>query len=194
MIRVFQLIFSPTSTWQRIDLAQRSLWWVLFLSLLPLLLACSAGEGYALLRWGERRDELNRLVAVNLEQVLRYQEVHLTLGLLLVILGAKVVQWIADGFQFRVSYTAAFTTTGYALTPVFLLRLLDGFPAIPTSVCWALGAVLMVAVLYHGVGHVLKPDVSKGFGFFLLSAMVLVLLSGLAHYVAVAVLRGKIVF
>lgn len=194
MIRVFQLIFSPVSTWQRIDLAQRGVLTVFVVSLLPLLLAGTAVEGYGLLRLGERRDEVNRLVRVSWEQVVRYAEAQVVLGLLLLFLGAKIVQWIADGFQVRVSYTACFTTVGHGLTPVFLLRCLDGWPALPTWLCWGLGAVLMVAVLYHGVGQVLKPDVSKGFGFFMLSALVLVLLSGLSHHVAVAVLRGRVTF
>jgi hypothetical protein len=55
-----------------------------------------------------------------------------------------------------------------------------------------MGALLAASILYHGVGLVLKPEQTKGFGLYLVSAMIVVFSSGVIHAIAGAVLRGKI--
>ena len=194
MIRALQLIFSPTETWQKIELARRGVLWVFFLSLLPLMVLSGLAEGYALLRWGGRTGELDRQTTISLDLALRYELAQLVLGQVMLFVGAKFVQWIADGFHLKINYTACFTATAYTLSPIFLLRFLDSYPGINTWVCWAIGVLLAVSVLYHGVGPVLKPDQTKGFGFFLLLTMFLVLITGLSHFVALAVLDQKVKF
>jgi hypothetical protein len=42
------------------------------------------------------------------------------------------------------------------------------------------------------VGMVLRPDQTKGFGLYLIAIIIIVLVSALAHFAAVAVLHGKV--
>jgi uncharacterized membrane protein YecN with MAPEG domain len=192
MIRVFQLFFSPIETWQRIDETPRGVGGIFALSVLPLMLLSTLAEGYGLTHWGVPRGELGRVTKVSLDLALHYGLTQLALGVVMLFFGALFIRWIGDGFHTRIPYTACFKATAYALTPVFLARFLDAVPAINTWVCWAIGAAGTVSVLYHGVGLVLKPDQTKGFGMYLLCAVFLVLMSGLAHFVALAVLQEKL--
>ena len=84
------------------------------------------------------------------------------------------------------------TVMAYGFGPIILARILDGFPQLNTWVCWAIGAVGSVSVLYHGIGMILRPDQTKGFGLYLMAIIIVVLMSGLAHFAAVSVLHGKI--
>jgi uncharacterized membrane protein YecN with MAPEG domain len=60
-----------------------------------------------------------------------------------------------------------------------------------TWLCWIIGAIVAVHVLYYGVGLIFQPDQTKGFGVFLMCAIVVLSLGGLAHFVALALLRRQ---
>ena len=80
----------------------------------------------------------------------------------------------------------------YSLGPLFLLRLLDAFAAISPWVSWAIGICLAVGVLYQGVPRIMDPDRPHAFGLYLTSALLFVLISGLAHFATATYLQGKI--
>jgi len=193
MLKVIELIFSPAKTWDGIAQAQRGVFRVFFLSLLPLILVSCAAEGYALMTWGIRRGIMGHYSMVQQETVLRYAEIQLGLSLVLIFGGAKFIQWIAEGFHFFPTYTQVFTAFGYGLGPVFLMRIMNCVPVANCWIWWLVGAACMVFILYHGVALVIQPDQSKGFGFYMISAMAIVIMSGIAQAIAVAVLHGKLV-
>ncbi len=58
-------------------------------------------------------------------------------------------------------------------------------------ISWAIGIVLSVAVLYHGVPRMMEPDPAHAFGLFLMSALLLVLITGLVRFVTGMYLLGK---
>ena len=56
---------------------------------------------------------------------------------------------------------------------------------------WAIGIVLSIAVLYHGVPRMMEPDPSHAFGLFLMSSLLLVLITGMVRFVTWWYLAGK---
>src|SRR6185503_13525714 len=158
MIKVLLLIFDPVATWERIDKAQRSVAFLLFLYLLPLLLITLAGEAYGIMRWGKEQGMLHQLTKVTQDVLVAYEVVQLVLSLIVVFVGAKLIKSIGESFHGRPNFTQAFTAVAYALGPLFLARLLDAIPAMNAWVTWGIGMCLTFAVFYNGLPRILKPD------------------------------------
>jgi len=74
---------------------------------------------------------------------------------------------------------------------LFLVRVLDGVPAINTWICYALGILLAVSALYRGIPYVMKPDPSNALGLYVMASFALIITTGLAHFLAVQVLEQK---
>jgi hypothetical protein len=138
-----------------------------------------------------RYAEFGPVVTVSPEVILGYSLTYIGLGLVMVFLGATLIQWVTEGFNFDPGFGQCFTVAAYGFSPIFLAHLLDSFPQINTWLCWGIGAVGIFFVLYHGIALVLKPDITKGFGLYLLSSLLLVILSLLGHFVMVSVLFNK---
>ena len=194
MIKVLLLIFDPVATWEKIDRAQRSVVFVLFLYLLPLLLVTLGAEGYGILRWGKQTGLLDQVGKVPEDVLVFYEVAQLTLSLLVVFIGAKLIKSVAESFHGRATYTQTFTAVAYALGPLFLIRFLDAIPAMNAWVTWAIGITLTFAVLYNGLPRILKPDPAHALGLYFLSILVLVVITGLARFVATLLLQQKVTF
>jgi hypothetical protein len=192
MITALQLIFSPFETWEKISTAQRGFFWTLCVYLLPLLLIGVGVEALLLARFGEKRGEFGSIINVPIDLAIRYAAVYFVILLAAVFVTAKFLSLASESFNLRTTYLQSFTVMAYGFGPIILARILDGLPQLNTWVCWAMGAAGAVSVLYHGVGTVLRPDQTKGFGLYLMSIIIVVLVSGLAHFAALSVLHGKI--
>jgi len=192
MITAFELIFTPLRAWNKINAAQGSVVRVLLLFLLPFLLFCVGIEGLALWKWGERRGEVDYVVKISQDLAIRYSAAQMGMLMTSIFCGAKALQWITQSFQVATSDRQCATLMAYGFSPIILLRLADAWPAMNTWVAWMIGAFLSVSVLYHGVALILKPEQTKGFGLYLISVIIVLLSSGLSHFVAVSVLHGKV--
>jgi len=191
MIKALLLIFEPIATWEGIFRARRSMGFILAINLLPLLLITSAVEGYGLIHWGKWQGEVGRLRTFSPREAVVVEAAQVLLSLVVVFFGANVLKSIGETFHGRHTYTQAFTAVAYSLGPLFLLRLLDVFAGINPWVSWAIGICLTVAVLYHGVPRMMEPDPSHAFGLYLMSALLLVLVSALVRFMTAAYLGGK---
>jgi hypothetical protein len=191
MIKALQLIFSPSKAWTEIAVSERGVLLILLLFVLPLLLPGLALEGFSLWHWGERRDEVDYAVSIGQDMAVRYAVAQSVLLLASILAGGMALQWIMHSFQARTTFTRCFTVMAYGFSPVMLARYFDAVPKLNTWVCWSIGALLSATVLYHGVGLVMRPEQTKGFGLYLVSIIVMVLFSGLSHFVALSVLHGK---
>ncbi len=190
------LIFDPAGAWDRIESSPRTVARVFFLFLLPLMLLTGVAETWGFTHFGMERATFGDLPArktkVSLELALRYQAAQLTFGLAIAFGGALIYRKIGDGFHRQHSYTETFATLGYSMGPLFLMRMLDGLPHLNTWVCWAIGVALSVAGLYRGIPRIMKPDPSSALGLYLMCSLLLIALSGLAHYLANLILEEKI--
>jgi hypothetical protein len=151
-------------------------------------------EGCGLVNLGLMRSDFAGATPLRLEPELaqRYEYIRLGVDLGLLFLGAVILNWIGQSFDVVAGFNSAFTVVSYSLGPIYLAHALDGVPQINTWLCWGIGAVLMLRLLYHGVGAVMKPDQTKGFGLFMCCAVVLLILTGLAHFMLLVILERKL--
>ncbi|MBM3882302.1 MAG: DUF1282 domain-containing protein [Verrucomicrobia bacterium] len=195
MMKVFQLLFAPFTTWSGLAEARRGAGFFLVFNLLTLAAAGSAIEGLGLYKLGLKSglgSEGSRTLVQDFATVLRYEQLRLALDLAVVLVGAQFVFWVARGLHFNCRFFQALLLMAYSIGPLLLLRMADGIPHIPTWVCYAVGVFLSLNLLYNGVAAVLQPDRASGFGLFLLCAMILLLFTGVAHFVAVSFLTGNL--
>jgi hypothetical protein len=191
MITAIQLIFSPAETWEKVTTAQRGFIWTVCLYLLPLLVVSVGIEAYLMTRWGEKRGDFGGVITVSPERALQYACAYIVLLLVSIFFSAKFLAWASESFNVPTNYAQCFTVMAYGFGPIILARILDGAPQVNTWLCWAVGVAASVSVFYHGIGVVLRPDQTKGFGLYLMAIVVVVLLSALSHFSAQAVLHGK---
>ena len=83
-----------------------------------------------------------------------YEVAQAILSLAIVFIAAKVLKSLGETFHGRHTFTQAFTTIAYGLSPLFVLRLLDMFPSINPWTTWTVGIVLCMAVFYQGVPRI----------------------------------------
>ncbi|MGZ8901609.1 MAG: YIP1 family protein [Limisphaerales bacterium] len=190
MLRALNLSISPEAEWQKAALKPPHLAFVLLLSILPLMIATLAVEGYALTKYGEMFGDIGRR-SVSQERAIKYAVFYGVSSLAVIFIGAGLLKNVGESFNLRVPYGTYFVLMAFAYSPVFFGRLLDAVPAINTWICWAVGVGLSMRILYHGVAWWLKPEQTKGFGLFLLSFIYILVLSGLVHFASIQVLQGK---
>ena len=192
MIKALLLIFEPGATWDRIVLAKRAFISVLLLYLLPMVVLSIGGELWGLLQWGRRQEFTHELKHVPRDILICYGAAQFVLSLVLVFLGTLVMKASGETFHGRHRYSQCFTLVAYALSPLFLVRLLDGIPAINPWVTFGVGITLSIGVLYSGIPRVMQPDPPHAFGLYLTGAILLVIMAGLARLLTWLVLEGKL--
>jgi hypothetical protein len=191
MIKAILLVIEPVMTWERIALNQKSLRQMLLLFLVPLLLLSVSCEVAGLVHWG-RNHELGQTVKMPLEKAALYGACEFLLSLAVVFIGAKTMKSIGDTFHTRHTYGQCFMVVAYTLSPLFLVRVLDAYPGMNAWASFGIGMALSAGTLYHGVPRVLQPDPPNAFGLYLSSALILTGVAGLAQFLALLVLEGKI--
>jgi hypothetical protein len=192
MIKALLLIFEPTDTWEKIVQADRKAVAVFFIHLLPMMVLSLGFEVFALVRWGESNSFSGRVTPVTKEWAQNYGITHFVLLLVVIFLGARILQKLAQSFHSVHTYSQCFITLAYSLSPLFLGRVLDAWYFLETWVCWALGATLSIAVLYQGLPRIMKPDPSVALGIYIVSSMLVLILAAAEHYFALLVLHGDI--
>ncbi len=191
MIKALLLIFDPLPTWEGIFLARRTLTSVLLIYLLPVLLLVAVGEGYGLVHWGKHQGELNIVKKFPVGEAVIIETGQLLLSLVVVLAGAQMLKSIGETFHGRHTFQQAFTTVAYGLSPLFLLRLLDAFTGVNPWATWGIGIVLSIAVLYYGVPRMMEPDPPHAFGLYLMSSLLLLLVTGIMRYATAKCLKGE---
>ena len=203
MIKALLLIFDPTTTWDGIIRARRTLVSILVVYLLPMLLIISACEGYGLIHWGKMQGDgflsklkkvehqVPRLKKFSTSEAVVVEAAQLLMSLAVVFVGAQLVKSVGETFRGRHTFVQAFTAVAYGLGPLFLLRPLDAFSGVSPWATWAIGIILSVAVLYQGVPRAMEPDPSHAFGVYLMSAVLLALVTALGRFVTASYLEGE---
>ena len=192
MIKALLLIFDTVPTWERVVAARRRMMFVLFIYLLPTVVLACAAEGAGLAHWGKWQPLLHRNRPFSQSETILYEAVQLGLTLAVVFVCAQVVKVFGETFHNRQTYAQSFTLVAYALGPLFLLRLFDAFPDMSPWITWGVGIVLAIWVLYQGLPRVLLPDPSHAFGLYLMSALMLFLVTGLERLFTAMYLQGRI--
>ncbi|PYI89572.1 MAG: hypothetical protein DME26_00995 [Verrucomicrobia bacterium] len=192
MITALLLIFEPVDTWDKIIKAERKPVTVFFVHLLPMMLIALGFEAFSLVHWGESRSLSGSITPVSPQRAQDYGIAQFVLLLVVIFLGARILQKLAQSFHSVHTYGQCFITLAYSLSPLFLGRVLDAWYFIETWVCWALGATLSIAVLYQGLPRILMPDPTVALGIYIVSSVLILILAAAAHYLALLVLHGYI--
>jgi len=192
MIKTLLLIFEPSTTWERIFRARRSVGFVLALNLLPLLLASCIAEGYSLYYAGSWR-ELGPRKFYSRGETAIFETAQFLLYLTVVFLGAGLIKSISETFHSRHNYAQAVRLVAYGLGPLFLFHFLDAISDISPWVPWAIGITLSIGVLYRGVPMMLEPDPAHAFGLYLFGSLLLLLATGVARFITAWYLQGKFI-
>ena len=194
MIKALLLVISPGATWDRIVLAKRS-WPVILLGyLIPLLVITGVAEGYGLVHWGKPRGQMSQITKFSNSTAVVYVILQLLLLLVIVFVGAKLVRAMGETFHGRHTFRQGFTVAAYGLGPVFALYALDMFPVISSWaywVIWIVGVLFCMSTLYHGIPRVMLPDPPHAFGLFVISGLLLAMMTGLARFLTFWFLEGK---
>ena len=195
MLKALLLILEPMSTWDKIFRARRGAVFILGVYLLPLLLVTSAVEGYSLVHWGRKRGETQELAQTKrftCGEAVTFETAQMLLSLVVVLVSASIVNSIGQTFYGHRTFVQALSAVAYGLSPLFLLRLLDFFPGINPWVSWSIGIVLSLKVLYQGVPRMMEPDPSFAFALFVVSSLVVIIITGLLRFMTWWYLIGKL--
>jgi len=184
MIKALLLLVRPVQTWDGIDRSARSIGYILLVHLLPLIILTSVAEGYGLMHWGKKqKGEMPFLKHYQLEEVVVIETVQTLLLLGMVFLGAYAAKSFAGTFHRRHTFRHAFTAVAYGCAPLLTLRLGDLSAFLSPWIPWAVGMVLTIAVLYHGLPCILKPDPPHAFGLFFMTSLTLAVINGMLRLV-----------
>ena len=190
MIKALLLIFNPVWAWERVVRAKRGLVFVWFIYLTPMVVISAAVEGWGLTHNGCWQMGGRYLKKFPVGETVVYEAANVLLSFAIVFISAGIIKSLGETFHGRNTYTQAFTIVAYGLSPLFLLRLLDAFPAIGPWITWAIGIVLSVSVLYQGVPRVMLPDPPHAFGLYVMSSVLLIMITGLPRFVTAWYLQG----
>ena len=191
ILKPFLLVFAPAPAWEREYRAQRGVAFNLFLFLLPLLLISSLLEVRRLAQWGILRGEFAHRKLFSLNEAIVFEAINFLLSLFVVIVTAQMIKAVGETFHGRHTFTQAFATVTYALSPFFLMRLLDGIKDFPLWLSWGIGILIAIRVLYSGVPRMMQPDPAHAFGLFIMSCFLVLLTTGLAELLTSCYLLGK---
>ena len=191
MIKALFLIFEPEAAWNRVALSRRGLVFTVVFYLLPMMLIVAGVEGFGLVRWGKWQTDIAGIQKFTLGEALICEVAELLLMAIIILLCAYLIKALGETFHGRHNYAQVFKVVIYGLSPVFLLRLLDPFPTINLWVPWALGILLTIKVLYHGVPRIMQPDPPHAFGLYFMSSLLLTMVTGAERFITIGYLTGK---
>ena len=192
MIRALLLILDPAANWEKIAKAQRGWLFIFLMHLFPLMVLTLGLETYALTHLGERRGITEAISKMPVDLAVRYGATELILNLLVIFLGAKLVQKMANNFHAQHTYHQCFTLLAYGLSPIFLGHILDAAPFLNTWACFGIGMALSIAVMYQGVPLMLQPDPAKALGLYFTVVLLMTVLAGLAHLISWLILQDQL--
>ena len=164
---------------------------VLLTHLIPLLLMTSFVEGYSLMHSGRKHDHFFFVKKFGLMEASAYETGQFLLTLMVVFSCTKLVQSMGDTFHGRHTFGQTFLAIAYGLSPLFLMRFFDAIPGLSPWITWALGIILSLAILYHGLPCIMRPDPPHAFGLYLISSFLLIIASGLVRFITAWYLAGK---
>lgn len=194
MIKTLLLVLNPAATWDRIVLVKRGCLTILLFFLVPLWVLAGVAEGYGLVHWGKPSGEFSHIKYFSHSQALIFEFLQLLLMLVMVLVIARLIKAVGETFHGRHTFNQSFTVAAYGLGPFFVLRILDIFPSVSSWMYWATWIIAMFlcfGTLYHGIPRVMLPDPPQAFGLYVVSSVLLTMISGLVRFLTFWYLEGN---
>jgi hypothetical protein len=121
-----------------------------------------------------------------------YVTIQAICSILSVLLCSRLLEIIGKTFHGRGTFTQAFTTVVFCLSPMFLLRLLDVARSMSPYAPWIMGMGVSMWILYQGMPRIMLPDPTHAFGLYLSTVMVLIFGTGLFRVITALYLEGRV--
>ncbi|HOB31432.1 MAG TPA: Yip1 family protein [Verrucomicrobiota bacterium] len=192
MIRALLLIFAPVPTWEHIAAAQRRWGAILLTYVSPLLLLNAVAEGYSLVQWGKPRGRIAQYATFSVSHAVLFEVFVTLLMLAVVVVMARLIKALGDTFHGRHTFRQTFTVAAYGMGPFFLIRLFDAIPSASPWLTWGIALFLSSATLYYGLPLVMRSDPPHAFGLYLMTILLLTIVTGLARFVTAWYLQGRL--
>jgi hypothetical protein len=148
-------------------------------------------ESLGLAEWGRWQPALGNIKIFPVREALIYETAELLLMAVCILAAAHFIKALGDTFHVRQTYAKTLTVVIYGLSPLFLFRLLDVFPAVNLWLPWGIGIMLTIKVLYNGVPRVMLPDPPDAFGLYFMSAFLIAMITALERFVTTWCLGGN---
>lgn len=190
MLKVVFLFFRPVDTWERIAQGRHGYFFIIFISLLPMIALGAGIEGWGLFQWGKLQPRFNNTRIFTETSATHFAIFQALLFLLVVLVSAFLLYLAAENFHGRRSYIQMLTLMNYGCGPIILLNAVNAFPSINPAIPWAVGFVLTSLIIYQGIPHVVKTLPTHAFGVYLSAIFIILLVSGLACVISGMFLRG----
>jgi Yip1 domain len=191
MLNALLLFFAPARTWERIADSRRAIFYVLITYLLPIMLLTAFGEGYGLVHSGKWQGEPSHIRKLSLGESIVFEAGQFLATLLIIVVNAGLVKSVGSTFHGRHTFTQGFTAVSYGLAPLFLCRLLNVFSDVNPWLSWAIGILLSIALLYHGVPITMDPDPAHAFGLYVITSLMLFMTTGMLELITAFYLHGN---
>jgi len=191
MLNTLLLIFAPLRTWERIADARRGIFYIFITYLFPMMILTSFGEGYGLMHWGKWQGEPSHIRKLSVGESVVFEAGQFLATLLIIAINAGLAKSVGSTFHGRHTFTQGFTAVSYGLAPLFLCRLLNAFSDVNPWLSWAIGILLSVALLYHGVPISMDPDPAHAFGLYMITSLMVFMTSGMLELLTAFYLQGK---
>jgi hypothetical protein len=191
MLNALLLIFTPTRTWERIVDSGRGVFYIFITYLLPIMLLTSFAEGYGLVHWGKWQGDPPHLRKLSGGESIVFEAGQFLATLLIVVLNAGLAKSVGSTFHGRHTFTQGFTAVSYGLAPLFLCRVLNAFSDVNPWLSWAIGILLSIALLYHGVPLAMDPDPAHAFGLYMITSLMLFMTTGMLELITAFYLHGN---
>jgi hypothetical protein len=185
------LMIRPAQTWDRVVVQKRGAWFVFAVYLLPMLLLLGFVEGHGLMLLGRQQVARGGFNRFTLSKVFVYETANLLLALVLMVVAAIFIKFLANTCFKRNHLAQSLTVLFFAMGPMYLVELFNGFLNMYVWLTWLAGIYLVVGTLYHGLPRIMQPDPPAAMGLYFGSASLVFLLMFIGRLVTYYYLEGR---
>lgn len=190
MLSTLYLIRNPEVGWERLAGKRRSLLFVFLGYFLPLMLITAIGEGLGIAEWRTLSTESYGVVHFNLSRVVVFEIMHMAVTLGTMATCAYFIWLLREPFHGKYHYGEALALVMCSLSPLLLCLMLNGIPKISLWVSWGAGLFLSLRILHYGIRRFSKTDPRNADGLFVISAAVVIALTGVERYLLIQSFSG----
>jgi hypothetical protein len=188
---MFLFMFRPMAEWDAVMQAKRGLGFILGIHLLPAMLMASLAEGAGMVWSRKWHAGIHGVKHFTAGEAMVWEMMQLILMLVVIAVCAYLIRMMGEAFNSHYPYRATLTVVIYALSPLFLLRLLDALPWLNYWIPWGIGVFLSLKILFYGLPRLLHSDPSHALGLFFVSSVYVVLLTGAERFIFIRCLNGQ---
>lgn len=171
------VVLRPTSTWNCLVARQKGVAFVFLFYFLPMLLLLAVVEGFGLILLGRAQQAEGMHNRFAFPNVVAYEIGSILLDVSAVYVAARLIKSLANAYHARNNLSQSLLVMLYAIGPMYLVQLLNGFPDMFWWLTWLAGMLLTIGALYNGLPRILEPDPPSAMGLFVGSAVIVILLT-----------------